>query len=345
MKNLHLKIFAAFLSACLVLVFCGRDTPPLYWGQYGSVFQADGRFFIVTAYYNSHYPETASITELLPGTNEAKLIDWGLPRDFHYDAGRLWHSEGNALYSHPLEGGDWKLEYKKEGAAKVKLEKISGDKWLLYCDDWERHGGVFNITYLVLDTKTGEETVIHERSSREEINLCGWAGEQILCGVSSGRGGGGYILYRFSPGKRDIVTTDRGAVGAAGRPNWSSSTAALAADGTAYWMDISTGSLRIGWREDGGEKKFADVPLPSYQRFERMYMTEDERLMLTARNDGGLMNLYCFTPKTGRISAIFVDKNLESAGYFIFDQNYYYYIVPDSGTVTQGPLIPLYDLQ
>ncbi|MCI8600657.1 MAG: hypothetical protein HFE45_03580 [Oscillospiraceae bacterium] len=324
-----IKVISVLLSACFIFIFCKRDTLPLYSEGYSSAFQADGRFFIKDGYLNHPYPDTASISELLPETNETKLIACGL-HSFHYNAGRLWRSEGNVLYSRPLEGGDWQLELIKEDYLRVRLTDIIGDKWLLYGNNWKRPGDDdYIISYTVLDRKTGEETLICEVPVSKWGCLYGWNGEQLLC-VMEGK------LCRIRPEGCEIIAEIL--------KDWWQLQAGLLADGTAYWVDENDGQLEIFWQEDGEKSKSAKFTLPQYQYFRKMYLTEEGQVMLFAQSRKGQLSLYRFIPENGKVAVIFANMYLGNVDDFFFDEENYYYVDCYKEEFKQGPLDPLYYL-
>lgn len=325
MRSLTIKISTAVLALSLLFTFCGRDTSPIYFEWYSSVFRVDDRFFVKNVYESYPYPDRCSVFELLPEINETKLIACGL-YNFYCEAGRLWHSEGNALYSRTLEDEDWQLELIKEDYRRVWLADIIGDKWLLYSDNWAKLGDDdYTMSYTVLDRKTGEETSICEMHISKWGRLYGWDGEQLFCSIEEN-------LCRVTPESCEIIAEGQGVWGLQ---------AALAADGTAYWADEEEGQLEIFWQDSGSEPKSVKFTLPQYQRFRQMYLTRDEQVMIIARHRG-LCSLYCVTPENGRVAVIFnLPLNEEN---LFFDEENYYYVDLHKKEVRQRPLKPLYFL-
>lgn len=293
-------------------------------------------------------PLRLSVEEIDPDTNE-RMVLTELPyytsfpaSSVCYGEGRFWYNLCNTLFSCTLEGDDLRMELQKEDVWRLTPIKIQkGRLLLLYTQKAPDRYGEWDdsFSYSAFEPETGTENHLYGPSTQLDIySPTDWDGEQLLFSI---RGGGGgdtayQLLYRFGPEGRTVLAAYQGQ-----HSGWSS---ALAADGTAYWLDPKQSA--IYWQKKGEEPQSAIFSVVS--GLMQICPLDDGRVMLAAPAPQGL-SLYCFTPEDGRMDVIFANIHSWCWGtsisrYLLFDEENYYYFDLSDGEVKKRSLKPLYQL-
>lgn len=342
MKSLTIKILAAVSAFCLLFSSCSQCSLSNFVGcgsYYQFAFKENGCVYAACDAASKIGSECSLVTHIkeISDSGEEKLLAEIPTTSICCGEGRLWYSLCGTLFSCTLGGDDLRIELQSEKVRRITPVSIKKGRLLLYsfyppAGDGDPYAAV----YSAFDPETGEETLLCEPSTQvryldvQADSL--WNGEEVFC--SYGRGED-ELPHRIGPEGCTLVSEEGSAIG-------------LSEDGTAYWAisDMAvTGEtqLEIFWQKKGGTAESVEFTLPQYQHIQRFYLTEDERVMITALYQG-LWSLYCFTPETGELAAIFANR-YQGYEYLFFDEENYYCLSPSVSGFEQGPLIPLYDLQ